>query len=95
MPLTVLIGAGARLGGVLYERSAVVVEGDHILAAGGQADVPIPAGSEKVDLTGKFLVEVPEPGKPATLSVVVCNPEPEPECRDKVLRRMKDGKWLD
>jgi hypothetical protein len=94
-PVSVVIGAAGRIGGVLYDRTAIVIEGDRIQAAGGQGDVPIPAATGKTDLTGKFLIDVPEPGKPATFTVVVCNPEPEPACRDKVLRHMKDGKWVD
>lgn len=90
-----VIGASARVGGVLLDRSALVIENDTLTAAGAQADVPIPAGSNKTDLTGKHLVDVPEIGQPATFTVLVCNPEGEPSCKDKVFRHMKDGKWLD
>ena len=94
-PTNVVIGAGARIAGVLHERSAIVIEGDRIQAAGSQGDVPIPANSEKTDLSGKYLIDVPEPGQPATFTVLVCNPEGEPSCKDKVLRHMKDGNWVD
>jgi hypothetical protein len=91
----VVIGPSARIGGVLYERVALVIEGEQLIAAGAQGDVPIPAGSNKMDLTGKHLIDVPDVGKPATFTVLVCNPEGEPSCASKVFKHMKNGMWLD
>jgi hypothetical protein len=91
----VVIGPSARIGGVLLERAALVIEGDRLIAAGSQADVPIPAGSNKMDLTGKHLIDVPDTGAVATFTVLVCNPEGEPSCSNKVFKHMKAGKWLD
>jgi hypothetical protein len=91
----VVIGAAARVNGVLMDRTALVIENDILKAAGAQADVPIPAGSNKTDLTGRFIEQVPEPGMPATFTVLVCNPEGEPSCRQKALRHMKAGSWVD
>ena len=68
LPTTVIIGPSARIHGSLVPRSAIVIEGDLIKAAGAQGAVPIPAGSTKMDLTGKHIVEVPDPGAPATFA---------------------------
>ena len=95
LDVKVVVGPSARIKGVLYERAAIVIEGENIIAAGSQADVPIPAGSNKTDLTGKHLIDVPDVGKPATFTVLVCNPEGEPSCAGKVFKHMKAGKWLD
>ena len=43
-------------GGPPVPDSAVIVSGSQIRAAGPRATVPIPAGSEKVDASGKYLV---------------------------------------
>ena len=91
----VVVGPSARIGGVLVERSAIVIEGEVIQAAGAQADIPIPAGSTKTDLTGKHIIEVPAVGAPATFTVLVCNAEGDPSCANKVFKHMKAGKWLD
>ena len=91
----VVIGPSARIGGILVERAALVIEGDRLIASGSQADVPIPAGSNKMDFTGKHLVDVPDNGAVATFTVLVCNPEGEPSCANKVFKHMKAGKWLD
>jgi hypothetical protein len=91
----VVVGASGRIGGVLHERTALVIEGETLKASGSQATVPIPAGSSKTDLTGKHLVDVPDNGAPATFTVLVCNPEGEPSCASKVFKHMKAGVWLD
>jgi hypothetical protein len=91
----VVVGPSARIGGVLVERTALVIEGDRLIAAGSQSDVPIPAGSNKMDFTGKHLVDVPDIGGVATFTVLVCNPEGEPSCASKVFKHMKAGKWID
>jgi hypothetical protein len=93
--VNVVIGPSARIGGVLIERAALVIEGDRLIAAGAQGNVPIPAGSMKLDLSSKHLVDVPEVGGVATFTVLVCNPEGEPSCASKVFKHMKAGKWLD
>ncbi len=95
LPTSVVIGAGGRIGGILHERAAIVIEGELIKAAGAQADIPIPAGSEKTDLTGKFLIDVPEVGAPATFTVLICNPEGDASCTNRVFKHMKAGKWID
>ena len=95
LPTSVVIGAGGRIGGILLERAVIVIEGETIKAAGAQADIPIPAGSTKTDLPGKFLIDVPDAGAPATFTVLVCNPEGEPSCANKVFKHMKAGKWID
>jgi imidazolonepropionase-like amidohydrolase len=56
----------AIVGAVLVEagkpplsRSVIVVAGNRIRGVGEQANVPIPAGSDKVDGSGKFLIAAP------------------------------------
>ncbi|MEP7367131.1 MAG: amidohydrolase family protein [Acidobacteriota bacterium] len=41
------------------DRSVVVVEKGYFKAVGDQPTLPIPAGSEKIDLTGRFLIPTP------------------------------------
>jgi hypothetical protein len=95
LEVKVVIGPSARVGGVLLERAALVIEGDRLIAAGPQSDVAIPAGSNKLDLMGKHLIDVPDVGGVATFTVLVCNPEGEPSCATKVFKHMKAGKWID
>ncbi len=51
---------GARLidgtGGPAIERSVVVIEGDHLVAAGSEAKVSIPAGADVKDVSGKTIM---------------------------------------
>ncbi len=59
--LKVIVGAtlidGA--GGPPVSRSVVIVAGSRIRAIGSQASTPIPAGSDKFDGAGRFLVPLP------------------------------------
>lgn len=59
-----LLNSGGR---AAVERSVIVVEDGRFKAVGDQPTLPIPAGTEKVDLTGRFLIPAPveapkEPG---------------------------------
>ncbi|MBM3725868.1 MAG: hypothetical protein FJW40_10650 [Acidobacteria bacterium] len=73
------------------ENAVVIVEAGRIRAAGVQRDVPIPAGSEKVNAAGQFLAAaegaVIEPGQTANLDLRG-RPEGPP------LRRMRQGVWI-
>src|SRR5262245_36011550 len=56
---SVTVYEGARLitgDGNVIENSAFVVEGDRFVAAGRRADVLIPQGATRVDLTGKTVM---------------------------------------
>lgn len=59
----VLIGATLfnTATGSQVDRAVVVVDKEVIKAVGDQPTLPIPAGSEKTDLTGRFLVPTPVP----------------------------------
>src|SRR6266850_10630 len=53
------IARGPHVGsplGVVVENSAVVIEGDRIIAAGPRAQVAIPEGATVVDVNGKYLL---------------------------------------
>ncbi len=55
--MTVFEGARLITGdGAVIENSAFVVEGNHIVAAGRRADVLVPKGAARVDLTGKTVM---------------------------------------
>jgi imidazolonepropionase-like amidohydrolase len=51
-----VIGATAVLSDRAVPDAVVVVKGSRILRVGTRAETPIPAGSEKYDATGKFVV---------------------------------------
>jgi len=56
----VLIGATLlNPGEEPVSRAIVVIRGSRIVHAGFQAEVPVPAGSTKMDLSGKFLLPAP------------------------------------
>jgi imidazolonepropionase-like amidohydrolase len=40
-------------------RCAIVIDGTHIRATGAQGDVPIPAGSDKTDASGRYVIAAP------------------------------------
>jgi hypothetical protein len=72
--------------------SVIVIREGKISAVGPQQSTPIPAGSEKVNGTGKYIVAANrgariEPGAPADLLLMSAN--------DKIERRMVAGKWVD
>jgi hypothetical protein len=95
----VIVGAALIEGGaVVHERSAIVVEGAHIRAAGSQGDVPVPAGSEKSDATGQFAVSAGatplRAGEPADLDFLACNPLEDASCRQQIRRSLRGGKWV-
>jgi hypothetical protein len=94
----VIVGAALIEGDrLVHERSAIVVEGTHIRAAGSQADVPIPAGSDKSDASGLFAVAAGSAplraGEPANVDFLACNPIAQPSCRSQVKRSMRSGEW--
>jgi len=45
--------------GAAVERAVVIVERETFKAVGDQPTLPIPPGSEKIDLTGRFLIPTP------------------------------------
>src|SRR5262249_54658753 len=56
-PVTVYEGARLITGdGNVIENAAFVVEGTRFIAAGRRADVFVPAGATRVDLTGKTVI---------------------------------------
>jgi imidazolonepropionase-like amidohydrolase len=80
--------------------SVVLVRDDRISAVGPQQSTPIPAGSEKVNGLGKYVVAAKrgarlEAGVPADLLLLSANPLESPANYDKVERRMVAGKWVD
>jgi dihydroorotase-like cyclic amidohydrolase len=73
-------------------QSVIIIREGRISAVGPQQSTPIPAGSEKVNGMGKYIVAANrevriEPGAPADLLLVSPN--------DKIERRMVAGKWVD
>lgn len=94
----VIVGASLIEGGaIVHERSAIVVEGTQIRAAGSQGDVPIPAGSGKLDATGEFAVAAGasplRAGVRADIDFVACNPVADSGCRQRITRSMRGGEW--
>jgi hypothetical protein len=98
--LKVLIGATTIVapGAQPIEDSVVVIAGGRIRSAGMRKDVPIPQDSERVDLSGKWVV--PALGAriavndSADLLVLDRAPEDaEPARPADVTRRMSHGEW--
>jgi len=92
---TTVPGSGAQP----IEGSVIVVSGKTIRAVGLQKDVPIPQDSERVNLTGKWVVPNSggrlEPGSPANLKVLEHAPNgAEPASPADVSRELADGQWL-
>ena len=92
-PTTVIVGATLLNGTTSpLPNSVVVVRDGRIAAYGPQQTTPIPAGSEKVDATGKY-VAAAEPGseiangRPADMIVLGADSK-------TVERRMSGGKWI-
>ena len=74
------------------EHSVIIIRDGRISAVGPQQSTPIPAGSEKVNGIGKYIVAANrgariEPGAPADLLLMSSN--------DTIERRMVAGKWVD
>jgi hypothetical protein len=98
--LKVLIGATTIVapGAQPIEDSVVVVGGGRIRSAGMRKDVPIPQDSERLDLSGKWIV--PAPGariavnESADLMVLDRAPvNAAPSLPADVIRRMSHGEW--
>jgi imidazolonepropionase-like amidohydrolase len=57
---SIIVFEGARLiagdGSAAIERSALVVQGDSFVSVGRQGDVKIPAGAQRIDLSGKTVM---------------------------------------
>jgi imidazolonepropionase-like amidohydrolase len=73
------------------DHAVIVVEGDTVRAVGPQAMVPIPAGSHKVDGTGKSIAPVEgtgpvEAGKAANFVLI---------SGGRIERTMKNGEWVE
>jgi imidazolonepropionase-like amidohydrolase len=82
------------------EHSIVIVQEGRITAAGPQQSIPVPAGSEKVNGAGKFIVAANrasriEPGATADLLLLAANPLHDPANYERIDRRMVSGKWVD
>ena len=80
--------------------SVIVIREGRISAVGPQQSTPVPAGSEKIDGSGKYVAAASrgmriEPGAPADLLLLSANPLERAENYDKIERRMIAGKWLD
>ncbi len=67
--LKVIIGATLLdgSGGPPISRSVVIVAGSRIKAIGSQAATPVPAGSDKYNGSGKFLIPIPMSAPPTQL----------------------------
>jgi hypothetical protein len=94
-----IIGAALIEGGsVVHERSAIVVEGSQIRAAGSQGDVPVPPGSDKFDASGLFAVARGaagglRAGGPADIDLLSCSPLSDAACGGRVKKRLRGGQW--
>ncbi len=84
----------ASPGAAPIEDSIVVVTSGTIRAAGTRKDVPVPQDSDRIDMTGKWLVPAgAEPiaaGKPADLNVLEHAPR---STADAPVRKMTGGNW--
>jgi imidazolonepropionase-like amidohydrolase len=98
--LKVLIGATAIVapGAQPIEDSVVVVADGRIRSAGLRKDVPIPQDSERLDLSGKWIV--PAPGARIAVNesadLMVLDRAPAgttPALPADVVRRMLHGQW--
>jgi hypothetical protein len=98
--LKVLIGATTIVapGAQPIEDSVVVVADGRIRSAGMRKDVPIPQDSERVDLSGKWIV--PAPGARIAVNesadLLILDRPPEgvtPTLPADVIRRMLHGQW--
>ncbi len=78
------------------DHSVVLTKGDRIERIGTQADVPIPAGSEKFAAYGKFVTPADPaapliPGAPANLKIYSSDPRQNPNASpDRILT---EGQW--
>jgi imidazolonepropionase-like amidohydrolase len=96
--LKVLIGATAVLqaGANPVQDTVIVISGATVRAAGIRKDIPIPQDSERVDLTGKWVVPVAggriAPGEPADLFVLDAGPSGAPAV-GAPSRHMIHGQW--
>jgi hypothetical protein len=77
------------------EYSVILVSGSTIVRAGTMADVPLPAGSEKIAAYGKFVVPsaagAVEAGKPADLRLLGEDPRKNPNAAPE--RVLSAGEW--
>jgi hypothetical protein len=88
----VIVGATLLNGTDRMEHSVILVREGRIAAMGPQQSTPIPAGSEKVNGIGKYIVSANrgqriELGAPADLLLMSADA--------KIERRMVGGKWVD
>jgi dihydroorotase-like cyclic amidohydrolase len=88
----VIVGATLLNGTDRMEHSVIVVRDGRIAAMGPQQSTPIPAGSEKVNGIGKYVVSANRgeriaPGAPADLLLMSADA--------RIERRMVGGKWVD
>ena len=96
--LKVLIGATVvmRAGTNPVQDAVIVVSGATIRAAGERKDVPVPQNSERIDLTGKWVVPVSggriAPGEPADLFVLNTSSSGAP-AEGAPSRHMIHGQW--
>ncbi|MEJ7607903.1 MAG: hypothetical protein WKF37_16935 [Bryobacteraceae bacterium] len=79
--------------------SVVIIQNGTVTASGSQQTVPIPAGSEKINAAGKFLVSAQRasaivPGAPANLLLLNADPTTNPANYEKIDRRMINGRWV-
>jgi hypothetical protein len=76
---------GARLDSIPY--SVIVIANGKIVAAGPQADVPVPKGAEITRGTGKLVVGRIAPGEPADLAL-------QDAATGRTEKQMRAGEWL-
>jgi imidazolonepropionase-like amidohydrolase len=99
--MKVIVGATLIDGAnVPLPHSVIVIREGRISAVGPQQSTPIPAGSEKINGSGKYVAPANrgmriEPGAPADLLLLSANPLERPENFDRIERRMVAGKWVD
>lgn len=96
----VLIGATTvpAAGAHPIDDSVIVVSGKKIRSVGVRKDVPIPQNSDRIDLTGKWIVPVPGSliGPEEAASVLVLNHAPNgvvPANPVDVEARLTNGEW--
>ncbi|MEZ5351608.1 MAG: hypothetical protein R2762_03160 [Bryobacteraceae bacterium] len=92
---TAIVGATALLpGGESIADSVAVVKGTRLIRLGTRAETPIPAGSDKVDGAGKYLLADPDAGgelrQGARANLVLASDPAGAPPRTT----MREGKWL-
>ncbi len=92
---TVILGGTAvRDGAAPISDAVVVVKGSRILRVGSRAETPIPAGSEKIDAAGKFILADKSQGgelRPGAAANLIVSADAGGQLAE---RTMHKGQWL-